>query len=79
MGVFAKGPRQEEEPGSGGSGLHVDLDLQVCPTCHRELHPWEAACPDDGTPGAPKASVSRTTLPPPPAHLLGDADDDVDE
>lgn len=76
MGVFARGPRREEEPGPG-SGLDVDLDLQACPTCRRELHPWEDVCPDDGSPAVPRTALQREDLPPPPPHLLAAEDEDL--
>lgn len=69
MGIFARDPKKEEQPG-GGSGLEVDLDLRVCPTCRRELHPWEGTCPDDGSTAVDRTTVSRGDLPPPPPHLL---------
>ncbi|CAN5304193.1 hypothetical protein BH20ACT8_BH20ACT8_13860 [soil metagenome] len=71
MAVFARGPRREEEPG-GGSGLELELDLLACPTCRRELHPWETTCPDDGAAAVPRAALTREDLPPPPAHLLNE-------
>lgn len=71
MGIFANDPRKEEQPG-GGSGLEVDLELKACPTCRRELQPWERHCPEDGTAAVPRTSLSAGDLPPPPPHLLGD-------
>lgn len=71
MGIFAKKPKQEEQPG-GGAGLHLDLEERACPRCRRVLHPWEDVCPDDGETAVDRASLSRTDLPPPPAHLLDD-------
>lgn len=77
MGVFAQDPRkqQEQQPG-GSSGLHLDLDERACPRCRRALHPWEATCPDDGEAGVERSSLTRVDLAPPPAHLLGEPDDD---
>jgi hypothetical protein len=69
MGVFARDPRREEQPGVG-SGLEVDLDVKVCPACRRELHPWEPTCPDDGSTGVERESLQRADLPPPPPELL---------
>lgn len=71
MGVFARDPRREEQPG-GGSGLEIDLDTTVCPTCRRELHPWEETCPDDGAAGVAREALQRPDLPPPPPELLED-------
>jgi predicted amidophosphoribosyltransferase len=73
MAIISRGPQREEEPG-GGSGLHLDLDLQVCPSCRRELHPWERTCPEDGAEAVPRTSLQRADLPPPPSHLLDDED-----
>jgi hypothetical protein len=72
MGVFAKGPRQEEEPGGGDASFGLDLDLRACATCRRELHPWESRCPDDGGPAVARTALRDDSLPPPPAHLLDD-------
>ncbi|HUH06798.1 MAG TPA: hypothetical protein VML96_03225 [Egibacteraceae bacterium] len=69
MGIFAKDPSKEEQPG-GSSGLHLDLDELICPDCRRALLPWQRSCPDDGATAVPRAAVSRTDLPPPPPHLL---------
>jgi predicted amidophosphoribosyltransferase len=74
MGVFARDPRKDQEQPGGGSGLSLDLDLQVCPACRRELHPWERVCPDDGSQAVPRTSLQRADLPPPPPHLLADPD-----
>jgi hypothetical protein len=73
MGVFAKDPRREEQPG-GGSGLEIDLELTMCPECRRELHPWQERCPDHDLAGVPRGSLTRADLPPPPPELLGDDD-----
>jgi hypothetical protein len=75
MGVFAKGPRQEEEPDGGASALGMDLDLKVCPRCRRELHPWEPVCPVDGEAAVPRTALRDDSLPSPPAHLLDDEQD----
>lgn len=74
MGVFAK-KGDFEEPGGGGSGLHLDLDERFCATCREPLQPWQTQCPADG--GAP-VSIGElpSRMPAPPAHLLGDDDDE---
>lgn len=71
MGMFAKDPKKEEQPGVG-SGLRVDLEVKACPRCRRELHPWEPVCPDDGAEAVDRSALPRRDLPPPPAHLLDD-------
>ena len=71
MGVFTKKGDQEEPGGSGGSGLHLDLDERFCATCRRALQPWQDSCPDDGGP-AVALSELPSPMPPPPAHLLED-------
>lgn len=55
---------------------HLDLDERACPRCRRVLHPWEPTCPDDGTAGVDRSSLTRADLAPPPAHLLEDPDTD---
>jgi hypothetical protein len=77
MGVFAKGPQQEQQPGGGDAGLAMDLDLRACPSCRRELHPWEAVCPVDGAAAVARTALTSTALPRPPAHLLDDDADDA--
>jgi hypothetical protein len=78
MGVFVKKGDQEEPGGSGGSGLHLDLEERYCAVCRRALLPWQESCPDDG--GAALAiSELPSAMPPPPAHLLGDEDGEDDE
>jgi hypothetical protein len=70
MGIVER-KRKEEEPGEAGSGLEIELELRSCPTCRRDLHPWELTCPIDGSEPVPRKLVTRD-LPPPPAHLLDD-------
>ena len=74
MGVFAKKGDFEEPGGSGGSGLHLDLDERYCVTCRRAVLPWETACPDDGSDVVALGELP-SAMPAPPAHLLGDEDD----
>lgn len=72
MGVFSK-KQDFEEPGGGGSGLHLDLDERYCPACRRELLPWQERCPEDGAAGVLLEELPPS-MPPPPAHLLSDDD-----
>lgn len=74
MGVFVK-KGDNEEPGGGGSGLHLDLDERFCVTCRRAVLPWQTQCPDDGGEVAALADLP-SSIPPPPAHLLDDDPDD---
>ncbi len=71
MGIIARGPQQEED-GGAGPVLGLDLELRACPTCRRELHPWEDVCPADGSAAVARTSLQRPGLAPPPAHLLDD-------
>jgi len=70
MGILER-KRNEEEPGGAGNALELDLDLRACPTCRRDLHPWERTCPVDGSEPVPRELVTGD-FPPPPAHLLMD-------
>lgn len=53
----------------GDSGPELDLDELACPTCRRELRPWESECPDCREPAVLRYSLAPA-MPPPPAHLL---------
>ncbi|MGH8905123.1 MAG: hypothetical protein ACRD0K_01045 [Egibacteraceae bacterium] len=70
MGIVDR--KRDEEPGTGGSGVEVDLDLRRCPVCRRDLHPWERTCPVDGAEAVDRKLLTSTDFPPPPAHLLSD-------
>ena len=72
MGVFSK-RNNAEEPGGGGSGLHLDLDERYCVTCRRAVLPWQTECPDDGGAAVPLGELP-SSMPRPPAHLLDDED-----
>ena len=75
MGFLLPQRKDDEQPG-GGHGLEVDLDLKACPTCRRELQPWQTTCPDDGAAAVQRRDLPRDDLPAPPAHLLADDDED---
>lgn len=77
MGVFVKKGDQDEPGGSGGSGLHLDLEQRFCTVCRRAVLPWQDACPDDGGSVALLEDLP-SAMPRPPAHLLGDDDDEPD-
>lgn len=55
----------EDEALPGASGLHLDLELRRCPSCRRELTPWQERCPDCGEAGVAASAVpaSSFTLP----------------
>lgn len=53
----------------------MDLDERFCVTCRRAVLPWETTCPDDGSNVVPLTELPAA-MPPPPAHLLGDPEDD---
>lgn len=73
MGVFGK--RQDlDQPGGGGSGLHLDLDSRYCRVCRRELLPWQATCDRDGGEAVPLAELPPSG-PQPPPHLLDEPGD----
>ena len=76
MGVLTGRGDQEEPGGSGGSGLHLDLDERFCVTCRRAVLPWQTECPEDGG-AVVTLQELPAAMPPPPAHLLDD--DDTDE
>jgi hypothetical protein len=73
---FIDPKKQDGEDGAlpGASGLHLDLDLMRCPSCRRELTPWQERCPDCGEPGVPTSQIA-----PDPFPLPGLALDDEDE
>jgi hypothetical protein len=80
MGIVDR-KRKLEEPGSGGGGLELDLDIRSCTICRRDLHPWETVCPDDGGEAVPRTLLA-SPMAPPPAYLLAfddDVDDDLDD
>ena len=78
MGVFSKRQDFEEPGGSGGSGLHMDLDERFCSECRKPLQPWQTTCPDDGARAVRRGELP-SAMPPPPAHLLDDEDPDADD
>jgi hypothetical protein len=48
---------QEDDELPGGSGLHLDLETKVCPSCQREALPWQTECEDCGVPTVVRADV----------------------
>ena len=74
MGFLDPNKLQEDDELAGGSGLHLDLDTKVCPSCHREALPWQAECDDCGV-----ATVVRADLPVPQFEFPDLPPDDADE
>jgi rRNA maturation protein Nop10 len=72
--------REEDQGLPGAAGLHLDLDLKRCPSCRRELTPWQERCPDCGEVGVAAGEVQpdRFVLPG-LAELDDDAPDGSDE
>jgi hypothetical protein len=67
---------QEDDELPGGSGLHLDLETKVCPSCHREALPWQTECQDCGV-----STVVRSDVPVPEfelPNLLLDDEPDTD-
>ncbi|MEX1178436.1 MAG: hypothetical protein WEB09_08230 [Nitriliruptor sp.] len=64
---------EDDGGGLGATGLHVDLDLKRCPTCRRELTPWEERCPDCGEAGVAASQIAPDTFALP--GLLAEDDD----
>jgi hypothetical protein len=67
-------PEDEELPGSGRS---IDLETLFCPSCRRELPPWERRCPHCDVVAVPADQVPPAEVPLPPGlAALADLDDD---
>ena len=76
--VDPKKDNEEDRALPGATGLHLDLDLKRCPTCRRELTPWQDRCPDCGDTGVPAGQVQPDAFPLPGlAALLAEDDDDA--
>lgn len=75
MGFLDPDKLQEDDELAGGSGLHLDLDTKVCPSCHREALPWQSECEDCGVPTVVRADlpVPQFELPNLPSDDTGDA------
>lgn len=72
MGFVQKKGGGEDDGGAGGSGLELDLDLQACEVCRRELLPWQDTCPDDGGRAVPRTELGGDPLADRLAALLDD-------
>lgn len=77
--AFLDPKKLEEDDALPGSGVHLDLEVTVCPDCGTEAPPWEDHCPDCGV-----ATVDRSQIRPPSFDLPGlaelaedDASDEV--
>jgi hypothetical protein len=76
-----KSTDDEDDALPGASGLYLDLDLKRCPSCRRELTPWQERCEDCGEVGVAASQVRASTFALPDlSHLdVDDADDETDE
>lgn len=75
MGLLAKKGGGDEDD---GAGFGLSLDRLVCPTCGREMPPWQETCPDDGS-ALTRLGELPADGPPVPSHLLEDLEDAVME
>jgi rRNA maturation protein Nop10 len=72
--------QQEDDELPGSSGLHLDLDIRICPECRRESLPWQDECADCGVPTvAPSALPAQRFVLPDLGDDEGDVDDDAEE
>jgi hypothetical protein len=57
--------QQEDDELPGSSGLHLDLDVRICPECRRESLPWQTECATCGVPTVAPADLpaQRFALP----------------
>lgn len=58
--------KQEDDDELPGSGVSVDLDTKVCPSCRREAMPWEDTCPECGSATVAPDEVPASEIPLPP-------------
>lgn len=70
---------EEDEALPGASGLHLDLDLKRCPSCRRELTPWQERCPDCGELGVRSDQIAADTFALPGLAPEPDEGDEPDE
>jgi rRNA maturation protein Nop10 len=73
---FLDPKRKDEEEEPGASGLHLDLDTKVCPSCRREALPWQATCPECGVATVPPTQLPAERSPLDLRHLAVDDDED---
>lgn len=59
MGFLTPDEKDDEEQPGPGAGLSLDLEVKACPSCRRDLPPWQGTCPDCRVP-----AVRRAELPP---------------
>lgn len=57
----------------GAPGLHLDLDVRICPACRVETPPWQQHCPDCGAATVPPSEI------PPQQFVLPDLAPDEEE
>lgn len=77
---FLSGRKQEDDDELPGSGLHLDTEVKICPSCRREALPWQATCAECGVATVTADQLPASELP----HLdlghleLDDPGDDAD-
>lgn len=75
--IDPKRDQDDDQDLPGAGGLHLDLDLKRCPSCRREVAPWQSTCPDCGDEVVDATAVPAADFP--LAALALDVDDDPDD
>ena len=75
MGFLTPKPSNEDER-LPGAGLNLDADPHRCPSCRREVAPWEERCRDCGEVPVPAAELpgQQVDLPPGLQAMADDLD-----
>lgn len=76
---FIDPKKMQEDDELPGSGVHVDLEAKICPTCRREALPWEARCPSCGVATIAPGEVPARDIPLPPGLRDLDEEDVADD
>ncbi|MFA9431526.1 hypothetical protein [Egicoccus sp. AB-alg2] len=56
-------PKKQDDPNDvlpGAPGLHLDLDVRVCPDCRLQTPPWVGHCPECGVATVAPGEVPAT-------------------